>query len=78
MPARAYERHFARGLTGKSEYVTKARAVLKELFGGQIVLRQTPKGLIARSAVDRDVLLKASADKSGGSGGDASSISDYR
>jgi site-specific DNA recombinase len=68
--AHLYERQIARGLTGKSEHVTKARALLKELFGGQIVLRQTPKGLIARSALHRDVLLRGDTErKSGGSGG---------
>lgn len=45
----------------------KARLILKEMFWGQVVLTPTARGLEARSALHRGVLLRA--DKRDGSGG---------
>lgn len=63
--AKLYERQIARGLGGNLEQSGKARALLRDLFGGPVTLTPTAKGLVARSALHKDVVLKE-PDGSGG------------
>lgn len=65
--AKLYERQIAKGLTGTGVQVERARHLLLQLWGGRVDLRPTPRGLVARSTLHKDVLL--TPDKLHGSGG---------
>jgi hypothetical protein len=51
--AKLYERQIRKGLDGSPEEAAKGRQVVRELCGGKIELKPTPRGLVARSALYR-------------------------
>jgi hypothetical protein len=65
--ARLIEKKIEKGLTGNPEEAAKARIILRDMVGGVIRLTPTSKGLVARSALHKSVLVKAIG--SVGSGG---------
>lgn len=65
--AEKYTRMIERGLEGDPEEMQRARMLLRDLLGGQISLKKTPKGLLLRSTIFHSVLWNGRS--SFGSGG---------
>jgi hypothetical protein len=66
--AKLYERQIEKGLDGNPEEAARGRQILRELCGGAITLTPTPKGLIARSALHRNVLIRGRYNPDGSGG----------
>jgi site-specific DNA recombinase len=65
--ARLYRKRIEHGLSGDAEAAAKARMIVRDLCGGKITLEPTKRGLVARSALYKSVLIRACG--SDGSGG---------